>query len=192
MTEATSRAEAKARGLAWYVTGKACKRGGFARRKTANGDCQCAECLAAFKAHSNAWAKANPEQHRLGASRRNAKWGANNKHQKAATLRRWREVKPELSRAHVAKRRALRVTASPGWGELDQLAAVEAYELATRREAATGFPWHVDHMIPLMARAACGLHVGRNLQVIPRWLNLRKSNKLALTIPGEWIAHACG
>lgn len=88
------------------------------------------------------------------------------------------------------KRRARKLSAVPPWfGELDDLVALEAADLCQRRELATGAPWHIDHMIPLQAREACGLHCAANLQVIPAAMNLAKGNRMRLTQPGEWIAH---
>jgi hypothetical protein len=50
------------------------------------------------------------------------------------------------------------------------------YQLAEMRTKETGYPWHVDHVIPLQGRTVSGLHVPTNLQVIPASENLRKYN----------------
>jgi hypothetical protein len=39
-----------------------------------------------------------------------------------------------------------------------------------------GFPWHVDHIIPLQGEMVSGLHVPNNIQVIPWIDNVRKAN----------------
>lgn len=64
----------------------------------------------------------------------------------------------------------------------------EAYVLAKIRGAITGRCWHVDHMIPLLAKRVSGLAVWNNIQVIPANMNLVKNNRLILTEPGEWIS----
>lgn len=90
-------------------------------------------------------------------------------------------------------RKGAHPNAKPAWyGEFDQLVLAEAYDLAQRRERATGFPWHVDHMIPIKSKIACGLHCGANIQVIPGVINSAKGNKMVLTQPGEWIGYLEG
>lgn len=97
---------------------------------------------------------------------------------------------PDAARAKVALRRARRLTAAPPWfGELDEFVWREAMSLARLRGELTGVPWAADHMVPLAARSACGLHVASNCQVIPSDLNGRKANKLILTEPDEWLQY---
>ena len=92
--------------------------------------------------------------------------------------------------AYENNRRAREAQAQPTWfGELDELAVIEAADLCLLRKIMTGFDWQTDHMIPILAKCACGLHCAANLQVIPRTLNARKSNKMQLTEPFEWLAH---
>ena len=93
-------------------------------------------------------------------------------------------------RGYEQKRRARLKNAIPKWyGEFDEFVMREAAELCDRRERATGIPWDVDHMIPMLARRASGLHCATNVQVIPTLLNRRKNNRMLLTEPLEWLAH---
>lgn len=102
--------------------------------------------------------------------------------------RRWKQENPSMVTAYHASRRARKLHATPKWfGELDEFAMVEAAELCKGREFATGYPWHVDHMIPLQAKNACGLHCAHNLQVIPSRLNIAKSNRMIYTEPLQWL-----
>jgi hypothetical protein len=53
----------------------------------------------------------------------------------------------------------------------------EAYDLAAKRTVATGIRWHVDHIVPLVNRLVCGLHVEHNLRVVPASVNWSKNNR---------------
>jgi len=64
--------------------------------------------------------------------------------------------------------------------EFTDLVVREAHELRKLRNASTGFEWHVDHIIPLKGKTVSGLHIWSNLQVIPKILNLKKGNKIAV------------
>ena len=87
-------------------------------------------------------------------------------------------------------RRAKQRQATPFWyGEFDDLVVREAFSLCAERREATGIDWHVDHMVPLQAREACGLHCGINLQVIPGALNSTKNNKMIMCNPDEWLGY---
>ena len=100
----------------------------------------------------------------------------------------YQQENPHIKRKAHAKRRATKRNAVPSWyGELDDFVLDEATKLCDMRKQATGFDWHVDHMIPLQARNVCGLHVWNNLQVIPAYVNLSKCNKLIYTQPVEWL-----
>lgn len=96
-----------------------------------------------------------------------------------------------LYRGYEQKRRARLKGAIPKWyGELDDFVMEQAAELCARRQRLTGFAWEVDHMIPLLATRATGLHWYANLQVIPQTLNRQKNRRMILTQPFEWIAKA--
>lgn len=53
----------------------------------------------------------------------------------------------------------------------------QAYELAALRTEMLGFPWHVDHIVPIKSEIVCGLHTHDNLQVIPAAENISKGNR---------------
>lgn len=86
---------------------------------------------------------------------------------------------PAPVRAESSRRRAARLQRSMAWDEeLTDLVTKEAHALAVLREKATGFKWHVDHIIPLRGKTVSGLHVWNNLQVIPGADNARKGNRV--------------
>jgi len=61
--------------------------------------------------------------------------------------------------------------------ELTEFVYEEALKLRKLRKKATGFSWHVDHIVPLDHKKACGLHVAANFQVVPSKWNLSKRNR---------------
>ncbi len=76
------------------------------------------------------------------------------------------------------KRKIALLFRTPKWLEEDDFWMIEqAYDLAALRTAQFGFPWHVDHKIPLRGNKVSGLHVPNNLQVIPAKQNQQKTNK---------------
>lgn len=122
------------------------------------------------------------------AKARAREWYSKNTTRAADSAKAWTLKNPSVVREakhkYKVKRRSV---CSLGTSELDVFAAREASELASLRERKTGGKWHVDHMVPLMARTACGLHVAANLAVVPERVNLRKQNKMVFIAPGDWL-----
>ena len=178
-----SRKEAKLLGLNRYFTGEQCIRGGIAERKM-NGDCLCSFCKNKRNSMFSEWRKNNIES--FSKMRK-----INYKKNKEVVLKRnadWKKKNNQKVNVLNANRVALKNNAVPSWyGEFDDLIISEAYDLAKLREISTGIKWEVDHMIPLNAVEACGLHCGMNIQVIPAKLNSSKRNEMQLTEPYQWI-----
>ena len=61
--------------------------------------------------------------------------------------------------------------------EIDEFVFQEASHLCQLREKITGFKWHIDHIVPMFHKQACGLNTANNLQVVPATWNVRKNNK---------------
>ena len=115
------------------------------------------------------WIKANPEKNRIRSNRyylRNS----------------WRV------KERVARRRALQLRAMPGWA--NRFFINEAYHLASLRTRMLGFPWHVDHIVPLISEIVCGLHTHDNLRVISGKENLAKGNRYWPDMPVESVTSA--
>lgn len=114
--------------------------------------------------------------------------------EEAYKLRRELDPKFDIRIRKVTAKAAMRKSrvklATPLWfDDWHKFVWMEASHIRNLREQATGIKWHIDHIIPLKAKTALGLHVAENWQVIPSQMNVTKSNRLKITTPFEWIAH---
>ena len=75
-----------------------------------------------------------------------------------------------------ANRRCTRAKQARFTDELTSFVYAEAHELRKVRDKIFAFSWHVDHIIPLINKDVCGLHIFNNFAVIPKVDNLRKGN----------------
>lgn len=179
---------AKSIGLKRYFTGIPCVRGHTAERMVSSrACCECVKIkLAQYRidnrasllqrkrdyakqqradrsGHLYAIAKKSVAKHRVKRNQEKLAWRKKN----APRILAWCRAR------HVAK-----VQRTPSWLTPDDHWMIEqAYELAAKRTKLFGFAWHVDHIIPLLGKNVSGLHVPKNLQVIPGVENLRKGNR---------------
>jgi 5-methylcytosine-specific restriction endonuclease McrA len=89
----------------------------------------------------------------------------------------WLKNNPGRVNAATARRRAQKLQATPKWVDAKELAAI--YGAAKALTAATGTSHEVDHIVPLCGGFVCGLHVPWNLQIIPRYENRSKGNRVS-------------
>ena len=83
--------------------------------------------------------------------------------------------------AWARQRQLSKIQRTPAWLTVDEHWMIEqAYELAILRSKMFGFPWHVDHVLPLRGKTVSGLHTPYNLQVILGSENCRKGNRVAV------------
>lgn len=187
--------EAKALGMKFYNSGKPCKHGTYGMRSAkSEGKCKCAACCEEHrvkcreimrkkfgykeqrprktkeerKAVYDMWVEKNREK--LNAYRR--AWVKDNKekhrvYQSAYNVIRWKRTSIPLSKIH-----------------FDEI--LQVYEKRNEITKKTGVEHHVDHVIPLLGKNVCGLHVPWNLRVIPATENRRKSNR----VPEEFYEEA--
>ena len=93
----------------------------------------------------------------------------NNREKRKETVRLTRLNNPHTQKAITAKRRALKLKATPKFANLKKIK--EIYKKCPKG-------YHVDHIIPLQGKVVCGLHVEWNLQYLTPSENSSKSNKL--------------
>jgi len=180
--EIITRQEAIAQGLRRYFTGKPCKRGHTAQMWTRS--CVCVECNRIYK---KAERKRNPEHVR----QRKRAWDSRNR-ERVASCRKERETEADRIKSreraaahywankaeHAArsiKRQARVKRATPSWVDFEAIKKIYIKRQVVSER--TGIQHHVDHIVPLLGKNVCGLHVPWNLQVIPAADNLSKSNK---------------
>jgi hypothetical protein len=182
-------ADAKSSGKTRYFTGLPCANGHIAERLVSSRSC--CECirirLAAYRVnnresllqkkreyakqqritspeHVYSIAKKSVAKHRVARNEEKADWAKRNSGRVLAWCR---------------KRQLAKKQRTPQWLTQDDHWLIEqAYELAALRSKMFGFPWHVDHVIPLNGKTVSGLHVPSNLQVIPGSENSRKGNRI--------------
>lgn len=123
------------------------------------------------------WYKANPQKHAQSV----AKWSDANRAARVEYNRNWRKENGPLLAEKLARRRASQKNACPTWATPFFIS--EAYELAKMRTQTIGFPWHVDHIVPISSSIVCGLHVEHNLRVISGLENASKSNRFWPDMP---------
>ena len=108
----------------------------------------------------------------------NRRWDANNKERRAEIRRNWRnnnlEKSRELKRFSDAKRKAMKISASPKWANSKYIRLF--YKLAKIEEKRIGVSVHVDHIVPLISNVVCGLHCEDNLQLLTETQNRSKKN----------------
>lgn len=142
------------------------------------------------RAKKRAWEIANPEKVRAHGRKSSAKIRAKDpqlaiarslasraKNPEAFKIynAQWQKDNAARCRAKYKRYMALKESRVPAWA--NDFFMEEAYELAQLRTSMLGYPWHVDHTVPMQSPNVCGLHVHDNLQVIPGVENLSKGNK---------------
>lgn len=128
------------------------------------------------KATEKAWRDANPDKVKAKNERRRG-----SPQRKAYEAERAKTY-PEKFAAKTAKRRAVKLQATPKWANEEKIS--EFYSAAAFLSMVTGEWYHVDHVVPLTGKAklngvrqhvVCGLHWEGNLKVLPGRENEIKS-----------------
>lgn len=128
---------------------------------------KCSKCV---KECVDEWRKANPECRKKEHEKRRNKEGFR-------SLEEYRKYQKEtaMGRKYVSlKYTNKRRTQTELKDEFDEFVFQEAFRLRELRKEITGIEWHIDHIVPLNHKQACGLHNAYNFQVVPAVWNLRK------------------
>ena len=142
---------------------------------------KCGSCVYEY---TKKWREANPSSRK----KEYKKWAKKNnvtpmeevKANNAKTFH--KRAKASRRKAHVKRRASLqnyKMTA------FDEFVFEEASELTDLRKESTGFNWHVDHIVPLQHKEACGLNSAVNFQVVPALWNITKGNRNMNTFLGK-------
>ena len=181
-----TRKEARETGATHYYTGEPCSRGHVALRKLKG---VCVECMKEDWAIDNEKRKEKPKSEAAKAAgkryyERNkdmvkARASARPKHEINQYKQKHKQNNPEYYKALVSVRKRRHRNATPSWITAEQKLAIrKLYLQAMELTRVTGERYVVDHIVPLISDAVCGLHVPWNLRVITQEENLKKSNKL--------------
>jgi hypothetical protein len=74
-------------------------------------------------------------------------------------------------------RHAARLQATPSWVDKQHKnKTVQIYALTQQLQELLGRVFHVDHIVPLISKEVCGLHVWWNLQPLSELENVKKGN----------------
>jgi len=185
----TTRSQAKAVGAKYYFTGIPCKHGHIALRKTKGAclDCLKAEWEIGKTARKEYFAAYNQSE---SGQKAKAKYYENNKElviqralaraeeDKRKYRKAWKKANPEEVKSSTNDRRRRHKNATPAWLSKEQKIQIRAiYKEALKLCKNQPKAYAVDHIVPLMGKEVCGLHVPWNLQILTAEENFKKNNK---------------
>ena len=100
-----------------------------------------------------------------------------NRDKERARTRKWQKANPEKVQWHNGQREQKILQATIG-GDMFKDEILAIYKESARKTKNEGVQYHVDHIIPLVSKNVCGLHIPQNLRIITAEENIKKKNKL--------------
>jgi hypothetical protein len=132
---------------------------------------KCAECVVK---DVDAWRLKNPDARKKEHAKIRKKQGFQTRDEYLAKRKQNAKGRKYSSNMYAHKRRLKMNNTKPT--ELDELVFLEAMAVREARKALTGQDWHIDHIVPINHKSACGLHNAFNLQVVPASWNVKKKH----------------
>ena len=115
----------------------------------------------------------------LAQNKYNSEWKRVNFEKHNAHVKLSKSKNPEKYEALKRKYKANKLQRIPPWLSNSQFCDIEIYYKKARKlSKLTGVQHHVDHIIPLLGKNVCGLHVPWNLQILTASQNCSKSNRV--------------
>ena len=109
-----------------------------------------------------------------------ARWKAENIERVRKYKAKWAKANPGKVLAKLRRRQTAKQNALPAWLSEDQFREMaELYQTAALLTRHSDEPYQVDHIIPLLGKGVCGLHVPWNLQIMTAVANRKKRNHYA-------------
>ena len=97
-----------------------------------------------------------------------------------AAMQQWQENNRGKANTIKAKYRASKLQATVSWSDKQYIA--DLYDNAKEASNMFGIDFQVDHIVPLQATEACGLHCEFNLQILTKTENCSKQNKMEVHV----------
>lgn len=106
------------------------------------------------------------------------KYNNENKEKIKLQRRKYRERTTQLHAYYGALREWRIKRAMPKWADKNKIKII--YKESRKKTMQTGIQHHVDHIIPIVHKLVCGLHIPENLQILTASENSTKQNKINL------------
>lgn len=134
---------------------------------------KCKECAKQY--NLTHYYKRDKIQHRINRN----KYNNSNKDKTKQWARTSNQNNPARQVAQIAKRRAIKLQATPKWLTKEDYKEIKQFYIdAKELQWLSEEPLEVDHIIPLVNVFVCGLHVPWNLQILPKSQNVKKGNRV--------------